>query len=88
MIPAAAECAKLFALAVAVALAFLVVIPEGDLLLSLFSFGSHDKSLSDHQIPAELSPPEANLTPSLPVSLQERYGPWPKLIRRMSRTVR
>src|SRR5260370_27589792 len=37
------------------------------------------KSLSDHQIPTELSPPEANSTPSLPWSLQERYGPWPTL---------
>src|SRR5271170_6943394 len=37
------------------------------------------KSPSDHQIPIELSPPEANSTPSPPVSLQERYGPGPTL---------
>src|ERR1700730_12940142 len=37
------------------------------------------KSLSDHQIPTELSPPEAIAIPSLPSCLQERYGRGPTL---------
>src|SRR5258705_1228843 len=36
-------------------------------------------SLLDHHIPAQLSPPNSNATPSLPVSLQERDGPAPTL---------
>src|SRR6266581_3689102 len=35
--------------------------------------------LLDHRIPAQPFPPNANATPSLPVSLQERDGPAPTL---------